>query len=143
MSQRGRVLIVDDDDLMQRAMRRAAAEAGLECIAVLDGALAMSVALAELPDLVVLDIAMPTADGRDILQALKRDDRTAGIPVFIHTSRSGQDDRISAFDLGADDYFDKLYDLTLLFRRVADTIERAGSGTYLVRRIPKVADADG
>jgi len=40
MSQRGRVLIVDDDELMQRAMRRAATEAGLECIAVLDGALA-------------------------------------------------------------------------------------------------------
>jgi len=76
----------------------------------------MSVALAELPDLVVLDIAMPTADGRRHLASPEADDARAGSPSSSTRAQQPgrQDFRVRFF--GADDYFDKLYDLTLLFR---------------------------
>src|SRR5262249_17505909 len=108
-------------------------QVGLSTLAVLDGLRTMEVALTEHPALILLDIKMPTVDGRDVLHWLKQDERTAGIPVFIHSSRNSYEDRMVAFELGADDYFDKSYDHTLLFRRVVHTLEKASSGSYAVR----------
>jgi two-component system response regulator MtrA len=130
----GRLMIVDDDVLMQRALKRAAYQAGLDTLAVLDGCLAVETALLERPDLILLDVKMPNADGRDILAALKGDDRTSYIPVFMHSGCATLEDRQVAFALGADDFFEKGYDPTLLARRILDTIEKASSGTYQVRR---------
>lgn len=132
MGDRALVLIVDDENMVQNATRRAAARVGLESLAVLDGARAFEVALSAHPDLILLDIHMPTADGRDILRALKGDERTAGIPVFVHSGSNAHEDRLRALELGADDYFEKGYDLTLLFRRIAHTLASVASGTYSV-----------
>jgi len=130
MSDRPLILIVDDEQMIQNALRRACARAGFESLAVLDGARTFELALSRQPDLILLDIHMPTADGRDILRALKDNERTATIPVFIHSRRSEHKNRLSALELGADEYFEKGYDLTLLFRRVAHTLSLVGSGTY-------------
>jgi DNA-binding response OmpR family regulator len=140
----GRVMIVDDDIHLQRVLDRRASRVELVALAILDGKNAMETALAERPDLILLDMSMPSADGRDILSSLKRDDRTSWIPVFIHSGSATDDERRVAFDLGADDYFEKGYDTTMLFRRIVDTIEKASSGTYLARRVAgKVNEGGG
>jgi DNA-binding response OmpR family regulator len=62
--------------------------------------------------------------------------------VFIYTGNNTEDYRRVAFDLGADDFFEKSYDLGLLFRRIIDRIEKASSGRYAVRNLSKVDEGD-
>jgi CheY-like chemotaxis protein len=59
------------------------------------------------PDIIVLDIHFPDADGRDVLSRLKGDPRTAHIPVVVWSGRDPQSDRRIALDLGAEDYVEK------------------------------------
>ncbi len=59
------------------------------------------------PDLIVLDIALPDVDGRDLLAALKKDARTNSIPVVVWSGRFADSDRRIALDLGAEDYVEK------------------------------------
>lgn len=120
-----RVLIVDDDALLLSAMARAAGEAGLVAFATFDGSSALELCSSERPDLVVLDVNLPSSDGRDILKKLKENPETARIPVFVHSARASHHDRIQALELGADDYIEKPFDLVLLFRRVVSAIEKS------------------
>jgi DNA-binding response OmpR family regulator len=131
---KGRVLVVDDDEAVRRLLGRAASKAGVAILVSSNGRGVVDFAVSEGPDLILLDMRMPSADGRDILSSLKRDERTAGIPVFIYSGNYTEDDRRVAFDLGADDFFEKGYDLVLLFRRIVDTIEKARSGVYETKR---------
>jgi DNA-binding response OmpR family regulator len=59
------------------------------------------------PDLIVLDVLLPDADGRTLVSALKQDRRTARIPVLLWTSRYREAERDAALDLGAEDFIQK------------------------------------
>ncbi len=118
-------MIVDDDALLTSALSRAASDAGLATIVVLDSSRMLELCVAERPDLILLDINMPSFDGRDVLKALKNDPRTKDIPVFIHSARTSHHDRISSFELGADEYLEKPFNPNLLFRRVVHALEKA------------------
>jgi CheY-like chemotaxis protein len=109
-----RILFADDDPGVQRALRRLADKNGFEVVPVLAGSDVYEVALATLPDLLVLDIHFPDADGRDVLSRLKADPRTANIPVVVWSGRDPQSDRRIALDLGAEDYVEKRDASTLL-----------------------------
>jgi DNA-binding response OmpR family regulator len=122
-----RILIVDDDATLLASLARAAADVGLAVSTALDGSEALALCSSDPPDLVLLDVNMPSSDGRDVLKLLKRDPRTANIPVFVHSARTSHHDRIVALELGADDYIEKPFDLTLLFRRVVNAIEKAAA----------------
>src|SRR5690242_6469190 len=102
-----RILFADDDPGVQRALGRLASKRGFELLPVLAGSDVYQTALAEKPDLIVLDIHFPDADGRDVLSRLKADARTAGIPVVVWSGRDPQSDRRIALDLGAEDYVEK------------------------------------
>ncbi len=118
-------MIVDDDALLTSALSRAAGEVGLATVVVLDSSRMLDLCVAEHPDLILLDINMPSFDGRDVLKALKKDPRTKNIPVFIHSARTSHHDRISSFELGADEYIEKPFNANLLFRRVVHAIDKA------------------
>jgi len=133
MGAAGVILIVDDDVLMVAALNRAAAELGMATLVVGDGSGVVDLADHEEPDAILLDVNMPAADGRDILQSLKTNPRTAGIPVFIHSARGSHHDRLQALELGADDYFDKPFDLVILFRRIVQAIEKARDRSFANR----------
>jgi two-component system KDP operon response regulator KdpE len=109
-----RILFADDDPSVQRALRRLADKNGFELLPVLVGADVYQAALAAKPDLIVLDIHFPDADGRDVLSQLKADPRTAQIPVVVWSGRDPQSDRRIALDLGAEDYVEKRDPSTLL-----------------------------
>ena len=130
MGDRPLILIVDTEQMVQNALRRACARARFASRAVLDGARAFELALSLQPDLILLNVHLPPADGRDILRALKTNETTATIPIFVHSGCGAREDRLSVLELGAEDYFEKGYDLTLLFRRIAYTLALASSGTY-------------
>src|SRR6188768_1070963 len=93
-----RILFADDDPGVQRALKRLAEKNGFELVPVLAGADVYQVALELVPDLIVLDIHFPGADGRDVLSRLKADSRTSGIPVVVWSGRDPHSDRRIALD---------------------------------------------
>jgi len=119
-----KILVVDDDVLLQSTLARTIRAAGLGVIQLLDGVKAVEVAVAKRPALIILDVNMPTTDGRDILRDLKRDPRTARIPVFMYSARASQHDRKMALELGADEYFDKPLEPRLLLSRIIQRLEK-------------------
>jgi DNA-binding response OmpR family regulator len=78
----------------------------------------LSLAIEHQPHLIVLDLAFPDIDGRDVLSRLKADERTAEIPVLVWSGRAdAESDRRIALDLGAEDYVEKI-DASALLRKI-------------------------
>jgi CheY-like chemotaxis protein len=118
------VLIVEDDAVLQRAVRRGLAERGYLSVSARSRAeLRRVLAIAE-PDLIVLDIELPDADGRDVLHGLKRDPSTAGIPVIVWSGRDAWGDEAVAMKLGASAYVSKA-DVQPLVSAVASALDSA------------------
>jgi two-component system KDP operon response regulator KdpE len=128
MTEGRRILFADDDPSVQRALKRLAEHNGFELVPVLAGADVYEAALSCTPDLIVLDIHFPDADGRDVLSRLKADARTSNIPVVVWSGRDPQSDRRIALDLGAEDYVEKREPATLLpkIERVLLRLRSAG-----------------
>jgi two-component system, OmpR family, KDP operon response regulator KdpE len=128
MTEGRRILFADDDPSLQRALKRLAEQNGFELIPVLAGADVYEAAVRCAPDLIVLDIHFPDADGRDVLSRLKADARTSNIPVVVWSGRDPQSDRRIALDLGAEDYVEKREPATLLpkIERVLLRLRNAG-----------------
>jgi two-component system KDP operon response regulator KdpE len=127
MSKRSRrILLADDDEVVQEAVRRVAAKNGHHLISTVTARGALESALITQPDLIVLDIGFPDADGRDVLAKLKADVRTARIPVVVWSGRKGNDsDSRIALDLGAEDYVEKS-DAELLIGKLERVLLRLG-----------------
>ena len=87
-------MVADDDPGVQRALKRLAEKNGFELVPVLSGGDVYEAALNATPDLIVLDIHFPDADGRDVLSRLKADPRTSAIPASYCCS--GRSSRASA-----------------------------------------------
>jgi len=113
-----RILLADDSAAIQKIVKRAAERLGHTIIDVTSGAAVLDVAATQGPDVIVLDIEFPDADGRDVLAALKADRRTSHIPVLVWSGRTSNssDSRIS-LELGAVDYVEK-NDAQLLLRKL-------------------------
>src|SRR6187399_1476412 len=113
-----RILLADDDPAVHRMVQRVATEFGHELIPVRKGVAVLAMALESKPDLIVLDIGFPDADGRDVLAQLKAEPRTAEIPVLVWSGRHDLDsERRIAISLGAEDYVEKS-DAQLLMRKI-------------------------
>jgi len=122
-----RVLIVEDDADLRRILRRGLEEEELDVEAVGTGHEAISAANARPPDLLVLDIGLPDADGRDLCQALRA--QGVGAPVIFLTARDAVSDRLAGFSAGGDDYLTKPFALSELIARVRALLKRAGVDT--------------
>lgn len=109
-----RILIVDDNPdhrfLAQRVLKSLATQLPLELATADDGEEALARVAAQLPDLVLLDIKMPRRDGFDVLAALRRDPRTASLPIVMFTSSEAGADVARATALGASGYMTKPLD---------------------------------
>ncbi|MDA8033861.1 MAG: response regulator transcription factor [Actinomycetota bacterium] len=129
---RARVLVVDDEEDLRRALERALVLHGYRVETAADGAGALRLLAAEAPDALVLDVAMPGVDGLEVCRRLRAaGDRT---PVLMLTARDGVDDRVAGLDAGADDYLVKPFALEELLARIRALLRRAGpedAGTVL------------
>ena len=113
---RSRILLGDDDVVLQRAVVRIAATRGYEVFSARTGPEVLAMASNLQPELIVLDIRFPDADGRDLLQKLKEEPRTAHIPVLVWSATENDSDRRIALNLGAEDFIEKGTPLALLPR---------------------------
>jgi two-component system response regulator MprA len=118
-----RVLVVEDDGDLRRQLRNGLDEEGFEVIPVARGADAVSAATDDPPDVLVVDIGLPDADGRDVCQALRA--RGIDAPVVFLTARDAVTDRLSGFSAGGDDYVTKPFALAELVARIQALLRRS------------------
>jgi len=118
-----RVLIVEDDALLGDAVRLVLGNAGFAADLVGTAEAARSALQAEPFDLAIVDIGLPRENGLRLVQALRGRGKT--IPVLMLTARDGLSDRVTALDLGADDYMTKPFETPELVARCRALIRRA------------------
>lgn len=125
-----RLLLVEDDAMIGRAVRQGLADAGFTVDWVTDGR-AAELALANgVYDLAVLDLGLPGKDGMTVLRELRR--KRDALPVLIATARDAVADRIEGLNSGADDYVLKPFDLDELVARVRALLRRQAGGAVPV-----------
>lgn len=120
-----RVLIVEDDHELRSVLRRGLAEEGFRSDSVGSGAELLSRVEADPPDVLIVDIGLPDADGRDLCQALRVRGITA--PVLFLTARDSLAERLSGFSAGGDDYLTKPFAFAELVARLTALLRRAQS----------------
>jgi len=99
-----KILIVDDSVENRQLLFRTLAKAGYEIVEAGDGREGLTRALDLLPELILLDIVMPELDGYQVCEALKKDLRTANIPVIFLSAKSETKDKIKGLEIGGMDY---------------------------------------
>ncbi len=121
-----RVLVVDDEPAVRRALERALSLEDYEVELAADGQEALDSLAAAPADAVVLDVMMPRVDGLEVARRMRRaGDRT---PILMLTARDAIDDRVAGLDVGADDYLVKPFALRELQARLRALLRRTGVG---------------
>jgi two-component system KDP operon response regulator KdpE len=127
------ILVVDDDPDILRSLSRELAAAGYRTLEAADGVEGRELFEQHHPELVVTDLAMPRADGFEVISAVRR----AGLtPVLVLSVRGEEEDKVRALDLGADDYVTKPFSLRELLARVRTQLRRTGAKVPDVLRFP-------
>src|SRR5213595_4163015 len=119
-----RVLVVEDDFGLGDLLRRGLDEEGFAVNTVARGGDAVAAASRETPDVMVIDIGLPDADGRDVCQALRA--QGVATPVLFLTARDALTDRVTGFSAGGDDYVTKPFAFAELVARLHALLRRAG-----------------
>lgn len=117
-----RVLIVEDELQLRRALGINLRARRYEVDAVADGASALRAAAANPPDVVILDLGLPDMDGNEVVQGLRGWTR---VPIIILSARDTQHDKVTALDAGADDYLTKPFGMDELLARMRAALRRA------------------
>jgi len=112
------VLVVDDDEIVRKALEYSLKLYGFKVILAEDGTTGLKLARQNKTKLILLDWMISGMDGLEVLSELKHDKRTEHIPVFMLTGRGMIGDLDQAFDVGADDYITKPFDLMELGKAV-------------------------
>jgi two-component system, OmpR family, KDP operon response regulator KdpE len=117
-----RILVVDDEVQILRALRRALAARGHEVVTARDGEDAITEVEAAMPDLLVLDLNLPGIDGMEVCRRLRT---WTEVPILILSVREDEAGKVEALDLGADDYLTKPFGVEELLARVRALLRRS------------------
>ncbi len=116
------ILIVDDEPRIVELARDYLEHAGFQVLTSGDGEDALAMAQARQPNLVILDLGLPGADGLDVTRRLRQ---TSAVPIVMLTARDRELDRVLGLELGADDYITKPFSPRELVARVRAVLRRA------------------
>ena len=125
LERRSRVLVVDDDTEMCAMLKEYLAKEQFEVALAHDGVTALQILDDTRPDIVLLDVTMPSLGGFDVLRRLRGD---SDLPVLMLTARDDFSDRVHGLELGADDYLTKPFNARELVARINAILRRAKSG---------------
>lgn len=118
-----RVLVAEDDPDIRELVARRVAQLGHTVVEAVDGATALALALAERPDLVVLDWMMPERSGLEVCRAIRADSEIGRMRIVMLTAKAHEDDLARAFSAGADDYVIKPFRGADLQQRLTALLE--------------------
>ena len=132
------ILVVEDEMEIARTLRDYFEVAGFDVRVVGDGAAALADVRGRKPDLVVLDLGLPSVDGLDVAREIRR---TSSTPIVILTARGEVSDRIVGLELGADDYLVKPFSPNELVARVRAVLRRS-AGTLAGAEVLRAGDVE-
>jgi two-component system phosphate regulon response regulator PhoB len=121
---RERILVVDDEEDLLELVNYNLSREGFRVECVATGEAALAAARKNLPDLIVLDLLLPSVDGLEICRRLKADEKTKHIPIIMLTAKSEESDMVTGLELGADDYMTKPFSPRVLLARVRAILRR-------------------
>ena len=115
------ILVVDDEPKVARLARDYLEKNGFRVLTAGDGQSALTTARREKPDLVILDLMLPTIDGREVCRILRRE---SDVPIIMLTALSEEIDQVTGLEIGADDYITKPFSVRALVARVRALLRR-------------------
>lgn len=116
-----RVLVVDDEPALARALAINLRSAGWEVVTAADGRAALEAAATTHPDVVLLDLGLPDLDGVEVIAGLRG---WSSVPIVVLSARQHGQDKVAALDLGADDYVTKPFAMNELLARLRAAVRR-------------------
>ncbi|MDP9184113.1 MAG: response regulator [Actinomycetota bacterium] len=132
-----RILVIEDDGTITHVLRLLMEIRGHEVLEASDGSRGVATAQRQSPDVILLDLMMPTMDGFMALEALGKEERTAHVPVLVLSTLDGQDVQQRCYELGAKRYLRKPFDAEVLI----GALEELSEGTQEERTgIPEDAN---
>jgi DNA-binding response OmpR family regulator len=117
------ILVVDDEPELRSLLQEFLSDHFQVCLAS-NGAQAVELAKAVRPDVILMDVMMPTLDGISAVERIRSDPETRAIPILMLTAANTVPERIRAFDLGADDYISKPFSMDEVLARVQSKLNR-------------------
>ena len=127
MSERaGRVLVVDDSDVIRTLIALNLELEGFEVVTAVDGQDALDMVHEVAPDVVTIDVRMPRLDGFDTVRRLRTDPRTSHLKIAMVTACAQEGDLRRGDEVGVDAYLTKPFDPEVLVRTVRDLVEQQG-----------------
>jgi DNA-binding response OmpR family regulator len=115
------IMVVDDEPLITQSLKYSLELEGFRVLVAEDGLSALDLARRESPDLIVLDVMLPGADGWEVCRRLREE---STVPVIMLTARGSEIDRVLGLELGADDYLCKPFSFRELLARIRATFRR-------------------
>jgi two-component system KDP operon response regulator KdpE len=130
-----KILVVDDEPHVVRLAEANLRAAGYEVVSAADGRTALAMAERELPDLIILDIMLPSLDGYEVCRRIRE---YSAVPILMLTARSSEIDLVRGFDVGADDYLVKPFSVNELLVRVRAVLKRSKFLQEIIQHPPLV-----
>jgi len=135
-----RVAIIEDNESLAFGLQRTLESDGYEVFVAGDGRAGATVVREVDPDLILLDVMLPAADGFSVLRSLRSEG--VSVPVLILTARGEEADKVHGFRLGADDYVTKPFGLSELLMRIEALIRRSGRTQAAIPRVEELGFGD-
>ena len=118
------IFVVEDEEDILELLRYHLTREGYNVITATDGEDAVRAIPRKMPDLILLDLMLPGLGGLDVCRAIKKDAKTAGIPIVMVTAKDEESDVVTGLELGADDYITKPFSMKVLIARVRAVLRR-------------------
>ncbi|MDO8600992.1 MAG: response regulator [bacterium] len=120
-----KILFIEDDPGLQKALCESLKDAGYEVLCALDGEEGLRLAQRDIPDVVLLDLILPKKDGFEVLKEIRGDSRTASIPVIVLTNLEGSSEVQKALERGATAYLVKTnYELSEVIEKIGEVLKK-------------------
>ena len=132
-----KVLVVDDENPIVEAVAYNLRKEGFQTLTASDAEQCLDIARAEKPDLIILDVMLPSASGFDVCRMLRKQN---DVPIIMLTARAEETDRVVGLELGADDYITKPFSMRELMARVKSVLRRTHTGAVATDAIVSVGN---
>ncbi len=132
-----KIMVVDDEQPLLDALQYALEREGFEVVTATDSEEALQLCSDQNPDLVLLDVMLPTRTGFEVCQILRK---RSSVPIIMLTAKGAEVDRVVGLEIGADDYVTKPFSMRELMARIKSVLRRASAGAVVTGPVLKSGD---